>query len=980
MFSISEDQLGAMRKRSMAAGLVESFRGQRQTASIGSGGGDVLLRDPNGAVMRAAFDAAGFIGRITSPRGRVWRLENDRQGRLVGLDSPDGSRLGLAYDKDGRLAELSREGQKVSDFTWRSNTKPLRIGYPDGSAYAFEYDGFDRPTLLGDRNGSSIGFGYDDIGRLTWIRDPNGRRTTFDYAGWDRPIAAHFPDKTSEQYEYSATGQLRRIVDAMGQFVDLEYDDAGHVVVARYDDGIVSLFRHDDASRLVEAREGESVVKFAYNDAGQIVEEDAGGERKIKYKYDAAGSLVEIELPGGERLGYRYDEDARLSGVSDWSAGETRLSYAADDRATTIRHSNGLTTYVALEAGSGRGLPREVRLVRDDTVDVRQLFSLKYQYDAEDRVVALADSGYGLRRYEYDREGRLLSARPEPPMQAAAAASSPQPWPTLSPPETFAYDAAGNRVRSGEAVAEYDAGDHCTRFGATKLAYDARGNLVDSAGPGGVWRFSYDGRNRLIRAENKLGQAVTFGYDALGRRSWKRFGERLTRYLWAGETLLSEEEHVGEKLVSRHDYLYYPGTHTPLAIRVDGVVYCCHNDHLGTPRRLTDPDGKIAWAANYSAFGEARVVGESSVSHPLRFVGQHYDSETGLHYNRFRYYAPALGRYLSRDPLSFIAGTNFYSYSGNDPVNYADPLGLAWWKTALSVVAAVAVGVAVVALAPVAAPLAIIAAGAAAGAVGFGLNEALNQDHFCLGCIAKEALRGAAIGAVAALPFAFLPATAGIGAFAAAGGGSGGISYLGDWLTNPGMKWDWADFGMAVGIGAATAGVARFLGPRVSRWWQSRKPSGVKYGTASDQHVIDHGHAADGQPPMVDKAASAKATKKTGQPTTVYKSKFAPGEGGQGFTDEVVNHPDTTKQVKPNGRTVYENDDLGRVTGTGQDGKPVRGGTVVQENATPHPKSSTPPNEVVTQFPSGNAAQGPPKTVAPGSVLPPPSDGNGQNQ
>jgi hypothetical protein len=121
----------------------------------------------------------------------------------------------------------------------------------------------------------------------------------------------------------------------------------------------------------------------------------------------------------------------------------------------------------------------------------------------------------------------------------------------------------------------------------------------------------------------------------------------------------------------------------------------------------------------------------------------------------------------------------------------------------------------------------------------------------------------------------------------------------------------------------------------------------AKYTATSDQHVIDHGHAADGKPQMVDK----NATKSLGK--TQYKSKFASGEGGQKFTDEVLDHPNTVKTgPQTSGRIKYENKDLGRVTGLGRDGNPVRGGEVIVEGPNPKPGAST--GDVVTQYPAGN--------------------------
>ncbi|WP_233282093.1 RHS repeat-associated core domain-containing protein [Pseudomonas mangiferae] len=120
-----------------------------------------------------------------------------------------------------------------------------------------------------------------------------------------------------------------------------------------------------------------------------------------------------------------------------------------------------------------------------------------------------------------------------------------------------------------------------------------------------------------------------------------------------------------------------------------------HTDHLGTPRELTDGGGRIVWSATYKAWGNAniehpahpvrRVVGNTQfeaweatsepVQQNLRFQGQYFDGETGLHYNRFRYYDPDIGRFVSQDPIGLAGGINNYQYAPN-PVGWIDPLGL----------------------------------------------------------------------------------------------------------------------------------------------------------------------------------------------------------------------------------------------------------------------------------------------------------------
>jgi RHS repeat-associated protein len=102
---------------------------------------------------------------------------------------------------------------------------------------------------------------------------------------------------------------------------------------------------------------------------------------------------------------------------------------------------------------------------------------------------------------------------------------------------------------------------------------------------------------------------------------------------------------------------------------------------LGTPQELTDMNGEIAWAAEYKAWGYAydalsKAGRQAGLKQPLRFQGQYYDHETGLHYNRHRYYDPHSGRFVSKDPIGLKGGWNMHEFAPN-PVAWVDPLGLA---------------------------------------------------------------------------------------------------------------------------------------------------------------------------------------------------------------------------------------------------------------------------------------------------------------
>ncbi|WP_445367700.1 RHS repeat-associated core domain-containing protein [Methylomonas sp. BW4-1] len=109
-------------------------------------------------------------------------------------------------------------------------------------------------------------------------------------------------------------------------------------------------------------------------------------------------------------------------------------------------------------------------------------------------------------------------------------------------------------------------------------------------------------------------------------------------------------------------------------------TYHYHLDHLGTPRELTDTDGKIVWSARYRAYGNLALADVQEIDNPLRFQGQYYDQETGLHYNLNRYYDPNAGRFIHQDPIGLEGGANVYRYAPN-PMNWIDPLGLTCSET-----------------------------------------------------------------------------------------------------------------------------------------------------------------------------------------------------------------------------------------------------------------------------------------------------------
>ena len=97
----------------------------------------------------------------------------------------------------------------------------------------------------------------------------------------------------------------------------------------------------------------------------------------------------------------------------------------------------------------------------------------------------------------------------------------------------------------------------------------------------------------------------------------------------------------------------------------DGEIYHYHLDHLSTPRELTNQQGNIVWKARYKTYGNIAVKDVEEIENNLRFQGQYFDEETGLHYNRHRYYDPSIGQFTTQDPIGLLGGVNNYQYAPN---------------------------------------------------------------------------------------------------------------------------------------------------------------------------------------------------------------------------------------------------------------------------------------------------------------------------
>ena len=191
------------------------------------------------------------------------------------------------------------------------------------------------------------------------------------------------------------------------------------------------------------------------------------------------------------------------------------------------------------------------------------------------------------------------------------------------------------------------------------------------------WRYDWQSDGMLARVVRPDGKEVSFAYDALGRRIRKSFAGTTTQFVWDGNVPLHEWQEVaadaGKADVTT--WLFEQNTFIPAAkLAANGESFSIVSDYLGTPLQAFDNNGNKVWEQELDIYGRQRKRPSSFI--PFKYQGQYADKETGLYYNRFRYYDPNAGSYISQDPIGLV-GENPTLYSHvKSPNSQLDLLGL----------------------------------------------------------------------------------------------------------------------------------------------------------------------------------------------------------------------------------------------------------------------------------------------------------------
>ncbi|MGW0508078.1 DUF6531 domain-containing protein [Streptomyces olivaceoviridis] len=664
-------------------------------------GNRTALTAPDGSVHRFTHHATGAVATVSGPAGDTLRIDTDPAGLATALEDAQGNRTRYLRDAFGRPVRITDPLGATTTLVWDAEGRLRERTAANGATESWTYDGEGNCTshtdpvegrtrlvhgpfdLLAARispNGVEHRFRYDTERRLTEVLDPQGLVWRYVYDAAGQLVKETDFDGYETTYRYDAAGDLTARTNAAGQTVGYHYDASGQLV-EKVVDGRRTVFRNDACGRLVSAAGPDGTLAYAYDAVGRVIAETIDG-RTLTTACDASGRRTLRRTPGGVETTYSYDTAGRYAELS--LSGRT-LSFEHDAAGREVLRHLGDRFTLAFDWNPVGSLSGQTLTVHGTA---RPSIQRGYTYRHDGLLTGITDRDAGRRSFLLDPAGRVTA------VEAGR-------W-----SESYAYDERGNQTRAtwperhpgsqARGTRGY-AGTRLVSAGNVRYEHDAAGRCVLrqvkrlSRKPD-TWRYTWDAEDRLLSVVTPDGTCWRYLYDPLGRRMAK---QRLTadgaiaeetRFVWDGSTLVEQTTRVGgaAELVTLtwdHDgQAPVAQTETKsLADAPQDVIdqrfFAIVTDQIGTPTELVDEEGGIAWRTRATLWGSTTWNQDATAYTPLRFPGQYYDPETGLHHNYFRHYDPETARYLTSDPLGLDPAPNPFAYVDN-PHTLSDPLGL----------------------------------------------------------------------------------------------------------------------------------------------------------------------------------------------------------------------------------------------------------------------------------------------------------------
>ncbi|ENK6898861.1 RHS repeat protein, partial [Escherichia albertii] len=674
----------------------------------------ISVKDTQGRETRYEYNAAGDLTAVIAPDGNRSETQYDAWGKAVST-TRGGLTRSMEYDIAGRITTLTNENGSHTEFSWDVLDRIVQETGFDGRTQRYHYDLTGKLTQSEDEGLVTL-WHYDEADRLAHrtVNDEAAEQWQYDEHGWLREIS-HLSEghRVAVHYGYNRKGRLtgerqtvhnpetgellwqhetRHAYNEQGLANRFQADNLPPVEWLTYGSGYLAGMKLGDTPLMEYTRDRmhrETVRSFGsmagntaayeltstYTPAGQLQSRHLNSlVFDCDYNWNDNGDLVRISSPRQTRE-YGYSATGRLESVRTTAANlDIRIPYATDlagnrlpdpelhpDSTLTAWPDNRITEdahYLYRYDRYGR-LTEKTDLIPEGVIRMDDERTHHYHYDNQHRLVFYTRIQHGEpqveSRYLYDPLGRRTGKR------VWRRARDLTGWMSLSrKPELTWYGWDGDRLTTIQ-----------TQKTRIQTVYQ----------PGSF--------TPLIRVETENGEREKAQRRSLAEKLQQEGSEDGHGVVFPAELVMMldrlEREIRADRVSSEsHAWLAQCGlTVERLAAQIEPVylperkIHLYHCDHRGLPLALISTEGATEWRGEYDEWGNQ--MNEENPHHlyqPYRLPGQQYDEESGLYYNRHRYYDPLQGRYIIQDPIGLKGGLNPYQYPLN-PIEHIDPLGLA---------------------------------------------------------------------------------------------------------------------------------------------------------------------------------------------------------------------------------------------------------------------------------------------------------------
>ena len=716
--------------------LITSTAGTEVTRYRFDATGQIIkLTLPDASYLAYIYDNAHRLISLTDSLGNHIDYTLDLMGNRLNVKTFDPKNTlararSQVFDGLSRLTKAIGAQNQTSKFGYDANGNITSATDPLSNKTNLAYDPLNRLISSIDPLGNTTTSRYDSNNNPLALTDPLSHRTDYGYDGFGQKLTTVSPDTGQSQISRDAAGNPISTIDALGQTVTYSYDALNRVSQSSYPSKAPINFTYDQGinglGHLTQMSDGTDSTLWTYDLHGRIASKTliSGSLTLVtKYGYSANGQLSTLTYPSGKMVQLSYNSNGQVAELDSNSLPLlSAIQYQPFGSAKSWVFGNNVST--------SRNFDLDGRLVTYDLGNrSRQL-----AYDAASRITSYTDTDLNHdQSFIYDVLGRLISYS-DPITQMAysydANGNRTQLLTAGAASQNYKLDVHSNRL-----LGITDSNNQTLN----NYSYDAAGHVIND----GSNTFSYDGRGRLVQASNISFGSEYYRINGLGQRDAKVTGLapdlsgdanqdgtltatdlRMIILMTQGsvpislsadcnhdakittadaictQTKLADMHFNPSKYVQTGTYFVYDGAghllgeynqsgtalqetvwleNSPVAVLSGKSSFYVYADHLNAPRAISDNADAVVWRWDSEAFGTKAAIG-TTLTYNLRFPGQYYDRSTGLHYNGFRDYDPAIGRYIESDLIGLAGGVNTYGYVENNPLSYVDPLGL-WHYT-----------------------------------------------------------------------------------------------------------------------------------------------------------------------------------------------------------------------------------------------------------------------------------------------------------